>query len=164
MKNTIFSILTLFFVSLLSSNAQAQSISQADQKGIEANYTAFMSAFEKLDPSGLSALLTENAEQVIPEGTIVRGRNNIVASLSGYMAYLKSQPKPDKMDRQNTAMQSRYLAPDVILSTYIDETVLHFGDKTRVEKMATTVVLKKVGSQWLVDLIALTPVVEMPKN
>lgn len=164
MKNTIFSILTFFFVSLLTFNVHAQSISTADQKGVEATYNTFLSAFERLDASNLSVLLTENAEQIIPEGTIVRGRNNVVASLSGYMAFLKTQPKPDKVDQQSTGMQSRYLAPDVILSTYIDETVLHFGDKTRVEKMATTVVLKKAGGQWLVELIALTPVVEMPKN
>jgi ketosteroid isomerase-like protein len=154
----------LLLLTALCANTQAQTISEADQKGVEACYNGFVTAFEKLDPSGLGALLTENAEQIVPNGEITRGRNNVVASMAGYMEYLKTLPKPDAYDQKNVNWQSRYVTKDVIVSTYTEETTIQMGGKTTVEKQTNTIVLKKVGAQWLADLIAMTPVVDMPKQ
>lgn len=163
MKNFMFNLLAFCAFAMLAQTLQAQTISAADQKGIEACYSGFMAAFEKMDVSGIEALLTENAEQITPDGSITRGRANVVANIKGYMEFLKSQPKPDKYETKNLGWQNRYLAPDVILATYTEENTLSFGNQTKVEKTTNAVVLKKSNGKWLADLIALTPVVTMPE-
>ena len=164
MKNFFFKALALCSFVLLSQAVQAQAISAEDQKGIDACYNDFMAAFEKMDAAAIEALLTENAEQITPDGNITRGRANVVANIKGYMEFLKSQPKPDKQETKNLGMQNRYLAPDLVLSTYTEENTLTFGNQTKVEKTTTAVLLKKSKGKWLAELITLTPVVTMPGN
>lgn len=154
----------LLLTSFCTQNLHAQAISDADKKGIEACYHNFMAAFEKMDPAALGTLFTENAVNIDPTGKIVRGRSNIIAHYGGYMAYLKSQPKPDQMKTENTDWQNRYLAPDLISSTYTSKDILTFGDKVKEEVMSLSILLRKKGDQWLAELITLTPVVEMPGN
>ena len=163
MKNIFFNLLACCAFALFAQNLQAQAISAADQKGIEECYNAFMAAFEKMDASSTGPWLTENAEQIVPTGEIIRGRANIVASMAGFMGFLKTQPKPDSTATKNVNAQTRYLAPDLILYSYTEESTQHFGNKSKTEKTSTTVLLRKVGSKWLADLITLTPVVAMPE-
>ncbi|MBP6828617.1 MAG: nuclear transport factor 2 family protein [Saprospiraceae bacterium] len=141
---------------------RAQTISDADQKGAEECYNAFMSAFDKLDASGLGSWFTENAEEINPMGEIVRGRANLVSSYTNLFAFFKTQPKPDRVEHNNTNSRSRYLAADLMSWTYTSENVSHFGDKTRSEKMSVSVLLRKTGSKWLLEQITLTPVAPMP--
>lgn len=162
MKNTILSFFSFCAFALLTQTIHAQGISAADQKGVDACYNGFMAAFEKLDATNLGALLTENAEHITPDGNITRGRANVVAMMAGFMEFLKSQPKPDKATIKNVSSQGRYLADNIVLWTYTEENTMQFGSETKVEKTTTAVVLKKVNGQWLADLIALTPVVQMP--
>ena len=162
MKNIFFNLLACCAFALLAQNLQAQAISAADQKGIEECYNAFIAAFEKMDAAATGPWLTENAEQIVPTGEIIRGRANIVASMAGFMGFLKTQPKPDRTETKNVNSQSRYLAPDLILYTYTEESTQHFGDKSNTEKTSTSVLLRKVNSKWLAELIALTPVSAMP--
>lgn len=163
MKNFLFILFAFCTLAPFTQSLQAQTISPSDQKGIEACYTSIMSAFEKLDASGIGPWLTENAEQITPEGNITRGRVNVVANMAAYMEFLKTQPKPDKFETKNLGWQSRYLAPDVILATYTEQNTLSFGAQIKTEKTTTAVVLKKTNDKWLADLIALTPVIEMPQ-
>lgn len=126
-------------------------------------YNGFSAAFAKMDIAGIEALLTESAEQITPEGNITRGRTNVLANMKGYLDFLKGLPKPDKVDTKLIGMQSRYLAPGLILTTYTEENILSFGSQAKVEKTTTAVVLRKMNDKWLVDLIALTPVVNGPE-
>jgi len=153
MKNIFF---TLSFVALSLGSASAQNISAADQKGIEEVFAFMSSAFDKGDASGLASILSENAEQIIPTGEIIRGRANIVAGLTGYIAYLKSQPKADRFENKKINQQYRYLTPDYVVTTYIDENTSYFGDKIKVEKTTTSLLMHKVGGKWLTELVCLT--------
>lgn len=163
MKNLIFNLIAICSFALSVQTLQAQTISAEDQKGIEACYTGFKMALEKMDASATEALLTENAEQIIPNGNIIRGRANVVANIKGYMEFLKTLPKPDRYETKNLGTQNRYLAPGLILSTYTEENTLTFGDQTKVEKTAYAVVLKKSNDKWLADLLTITSVVPMPE-
>ena len=154
----------LLLMTALCANLNAQTISAADQKGIEATYKSFMKAFDTLDPSGLPALLTENAEHVPPTGALIRGRYQVAAAMGGYIEFLKTQPKPDKMEYVNKSLESRYLAKDVILSTYTEETTITLGAETLVELMTAAIVMRKVNGNWLAELVSLTPVIEMPQH
>jgi len=158
MKNILFNLFACCAFLLFAQSLQAQSVSAADQKGIEECYNVFMTAFEKLDASGIAPWLTENSEQVLPTGEIIRGRANIVASMAGYMQFLKTQPKPDRTETKNLNTQSRYLAPDLILYTYTEESTQHFGDKSNTEKMTNAILLRKMSGKWLIELISLTPI------
>lgn len=162
MKNALFQLFTCCTLCFVASGLHAQTISAEDQKGVTECYDAFQSAFEHLDASGLGVWLTDNAEHIIPTGAIIRGRANVVASMTGYMEFLKTQPKPDSKETKLLAKQARYLAPDVVLYTYTEETTLHFGPKTQTEKMASSIVLHKNNGKWQADLIALTPVDTAP--
>ena len=153
-----FKFATLVLACSFAHSLSAQAISAADQKGIEECYNAFMAAFEKMDAAAIAPWLAENAEQITPEGNITRGRANVVANMAGYMAFLKSQPKPDKMEQKNVNTQTRYLSTDLILYTYTEEATVHFGDKANTQKTTTAVLLRKTGGKWLAELITLTPV------
>ena len=163
MKKTLLNLLACCAFAFFFQTLQAQSISDADQKGIMACYNAFSAAFGKMDVAGIEAQLTENADQITPDGSITRGRTNVVANMKAYMEFLKGLPKPDKLDTKLIGMQSRYLAPGLILTTYVEERSVSFGSQTKVEKTSTAVVLKKMSDKWVVDLIALTPVVPGPE-
>lgn len=161
MKNILFALLALFCGVASPLNAQ---VSAADENGIRACYNAFQAAMEKGDFATIGNLLTENAEQIIPNGEIVRGRAKIVGSMKGYLEFMKTLPKPDRQETNLLDWQNRYLAPDLIMATYHETTTLHFGAQTKTENMANAVLLRKVNGQWLVELVALTPVVPMPSD
>lgn len=154
MKNTLF---TFMLFALSFGSACAQSLSAADQKAIDETLALGQSAFQKLDVSILTPLLNENVEQIIPDGTIVRGKANVLSGISAYMGYLQTQPKPDRVESKKTSQQYRYLMPDMVLVTSSEETTSFFGDKSTVEKLTTAMVLHKVNGKWLTELIALTP-------
>lgn len=141
---------------------QAQTVSEADQKGVKECYDAFNSAFDKLDAAGLGSWVTENAEHISPMGEIVRGRANLVTYFTNIFAFFKSQPRPDRMERKTSNWQNRYLATDLVLATYVSEDVSYFGDKSQTSKMTLSVLLRKTGGKWLAELITLTPVAAMP--
>lgn len=163
MKNFLkITLFLLFSGACFQSNAQT--ISAEDQKGIVACYNGFMAAFEKLDPSGLPALLTENAVHIIPDGRILRGRDAVVQGMAGFMEFLKTQPKPDRQEIKNENWESQYLAPDVILTTYTENASYFYGDKVKAEKTTTTVIMRKVKGAWQAELIGLTPVMDTPPN
>ena len=153
---------TLLLCFAFTQNLHAQTITAADQKGVDACYNAFVTAFDNMDASGLGPWFTENAEEINPLGELVRGRANLVTNYTNLFAYFKSQPKPDKVERNNTNQQSRYLASDLILFTYISEETLHFGDKKESNKMATSVLLRKKDNKWMVELLNVVPVTPMP--
>ena len=163
MKNILLTLIACCAFAFFTQTLQAQTISDADQKGIMANYNGFSAAFGKMDMAGIETLLTENVDQITPDGSITRGRSSVVANMKGYMEFLKGLPKPDKVEVKLIGMQSRYLAPGLILATYTEEKSISFGSQTKVEKTTTAVVLKKMNDKWLVDLIALTPVVSNPE-
>lgn len=154
----------VLLLTTLSLGSKAQTISAADQKGIDECFQNFMMVFEKFDGSNLPSLLTENAEHIIPNGTIIRGREAVTASINGYLAFLKTQPRPDHVTEKILNSNSRYLSKDLIISSYQTEKTLDFGGNMRVDKLTTVVVLRKVKDKWLAEMIALTPVVDMPKQ
>lgn len=160
--SNILKMTALLLAFCFAQNLQAQ-VSDADKKGIEECYNAFEAAFEKSDASTLGTWMTDNVEHISPLGEIVRGRANLVTYFTNLFAFLKTQPKPDKTESKNLNWQSRYLASDLILASYTTETTTHFGDKTQVEKMSFSVLLRKKDNKWLTELITLTPVTPMPE-
>jgi ketosteroid isomerase-like protein len=143
-------------------NLPAQTISDADQKGIEATYQSFMTAFEQMDAASMGPLFTENAVLVNPLGEIVRGRANLITSYTGLFNYFKSQPKPDRYEVKNENWETHYLAKDQILVSYTEVSTSYFGATQNVEKLSQAVVLRKTGDKWLAELVSLTPVSAMP--
>jgi ketosteroid isomerase-like protein len=157
MKHTI---LTLSLLALSLGSAFAQTISAADKKAIDEIYATVAMAFQKSDPKIMEAMIAENAEQIIPTGEIIRGRANIVAGLAGYMAFLKSQPQPDRVEASRVNEQFRYLGADLVMDTYTEISVKHFGDKTETEKMTNAIIMRKTNGKWLTELIAIIPFAE----
>ena len=83
-----------------------------------------------------------------------------MAGLAGYMGFLKSLPQPDRVDASRVNEQLRYLGTDLVLDTYTDVTVKHFGDKTETEKMTNAVIMRKTNGKWLTEFVAILPLVE----
>lgn len=136
---------------------QAQQISAEDQKGIEACYNGFMTAFDKMDASAFNGLFTENADHIDPTGTLVHGRSNLVAYFGKWFEMLKSMPKPDRVERNDSVWNNRYLASDLILATYNSDETLYFGDQKQVQSTAIAVLLRKQNGKWLAELVSVTP-------
>ncbi|MEI6410140.1 MAG: hypothetical protein WCR52_12195 [Bacteroidota bacterium] len=154
MKNIL---ITFMLLALSFGSACAQSLSATDQKAIDEAMALGQTAFQKMDISILTPLMSENVEQIVPDGTIVRGKANVSAGIGGYMSYLKTQPKPDRFESKKSSEQYRYLMPDLVLYTFSEVNTSYFGDKTTVEKMSEAMILHKINGKWLVELIALTP-------
>jgi len=157
MKNFLISFILL---ALSFGSACAQGLSAADQKAIDETMALGETAFQKMDISILTPLMSENVEQIVPDGTIVRGKANVSAGIGAYMSYLKTQPKPDRNESKKTSEQYRYLSPDLVLATYTSINTSYFGDKTKVEKMSEAMILRKTNGKWLTELIALTPITQ----
>ena len=85
-----------------------------------------------------------------------------VAMYTGLFNYFRSLPKPDRHEQTNLFMQTRYLATDVILATYTEQTDNYFGEKKDTGKMTFSIVLRKTGGKWLIELVTLTPVISQP--
>ena len=153
---------TLLLTCFFALNIQAQSVSTADQQGVEACYKTVQTALTQLDANAMGPLFMENAEVVSPMGEITRGRANLIAMYTGLFNYFRSLPKPDRHEQTNLFMQTRYLATDVILATYTEQTDNYFGEKKDTGKMTFSIVLRKTGGKWLIELVTLTPVISQP--
>ncbi len=160
--STFLKTTTLLLAFSFAQNLHAQTVSAADQKGIEECYNAFTSAFEQSNASQMSAWMTDNVEHITPLGELVRGKNNVIAHFTKLFEFFKTLPKPDKTETKNTDWQNRYLANDLILATYTSTDTNHFGDKVQEDKMTMSVLLRKKGDKWVAELITLTPVTPMP--
>ncbi len=155
-----FKLAALLLLCCFTQTLRAQSVSTADQQGIEACYKAVQAAFEQLDANAMGSLFTENGESISPMGEITRGRANLVAMYTGLFNYFKSLPKPDRHEQTFLFQQMRYLTPDLILVTQTEQTDNYFGEKKDTEKMTFSILLRKTGGKWLIELVALTPVAE----
>lgn len=154
----------LLLATMFSFNAHAQKVSDEDQKDIQKVYTAFTTAFEKQDAQAAASLYSDNGIHIDPTGKIVRGRKDLLAYHTQLFKLFSEMPKPDKTTHQDTNWDACYLAPGMILVTYTSEDVSFYGDKTRSDKFSLSVILKRIGNQWLAEQVTMTPVADMPKS
>jgi uncharacterized protein (TIGR02246 family) len=149
---------TLLLLIVFSFNADAQKLSESDQKDIEKVYADFTAAFEKMDAQATVNFYTGNGIHIDPDGQIVRGRKDLLAFHEKLFAWFKSLARPDKTIHQDTDWNTRYLAPGLIQVTYTSGNVRYFGDKHYKEKFSIAAILKRVGDKWLAEQVAMTPV------
>lgn len=154
-------IAALFCTAAFHSNAQK--ISEKDSQDIQKTYNAFMHAFETMDAQAMTNLFTEDAVHITPMGQIVRGRTAMLENFKNLFSYFKTLPKPDKMERNDTDWSTQYLTKDLILVCYTAEETTTYSDKKQSQKFSYAIILKKSGSNWLAQQVAITPVTQMPK-
>lgn len=159
--STISKLAALLLTCSFALNLRAQSLSTADQQGIDATFKSISAAFEQLDAPALSPFFTENAVSVSPLGHITRGHANLMGMYTGLFNYFKSLPVPDRYEDQRLDWQARYLTQDIVAISFVEMSTSYFGDKNKVEKMAYSLILRKVDGKWLVEQVSLTPVTDM---
>ena len=146
-------LLSCFCVISLS----AQPLSKADKTDIDNSTEAWGKVFETWNAGALGPFFTDNAEVVTPRGEIVRGRDNLVTLYTGLFQYFSAQPKPDRTEVKKTSQNERYLTPDLVLVSFLDETTFFFGANKKVEKMAYSILWRKTKGKWLAEQVTLTP-------
>lgn len=157
MKHFFFAA-ALLLATTLSMNLNAQKVSDADTKAITGMYDQLMAAFSKADAAAAAGFFTESGTHVDPTGMIITGRAALKPYFERLFSWFKSQPQPDKTDKNITGWNSRYLNNDLVLITYNDEQTDHFGNKTEKTVFAMTVVVKRTPGGWLCEQVSMTPV------
>lgn len=136
----------------------AQPLSKTDKADIEAQSSPWGKVFETWYAPALEPFFAENAEMVTPQGTIIRGRSQIIDMFSGLFQYFKTLPKADRTEKAEINKSERYLAPDVVLMTFVEESTSYFGTDKRVESMAHSIIFRKINGKWLAEHVTITPV------
>lgn len=134
----------------------------ADDKAVVDVYNQAMKAFEKQDAQALTSLFTENAEHITPLGSIIRGKESLQAGYAGLFKMFAQMPKPDRSTREVVNQKNRYITPELLISTYTEKITSHFGTKSTVEELTSSVILSKKEGRWLIENLTLTPVAPVP--
>ena len=127
------------------SPAPAQNTSRAaDESAIKAVIKAFIDTREANDRAGLTALLTEDADQRQTSGNMRSGREAVV---SGSLATTQSTG-----GRRTIAVDSlRFLGPDVAL---VDGRYDSIGRSDGTDqRLITAIVLRREGTAWKISAI-----------
>ena len=152
----------ILFSALLFSACTAFSQVKFDNPAVFEVYNQAMQAFEKQDAQALANLFTANADHINPLGGIVRGKEALIANYTFVFKMFAQMPKPDKYNREVLEQNTRYITPDVVLSTYKERETASYGTKSQVEEMTYSVLLVKKGDKWLIESLTITPKSEMP--
>lgn len=131
----------LFTLALLSSQAWAQSPSQAKIDSIvETFQDTYADTFNRRDTSGMAALLTEDATLQNEWGGVTRGRSAIEAILTKLMGAL-----PEGTTLKDTAVASHSVAPGVIVSQGFSQRLV---DGEEPSQMFFSRVLVLTDGEW----------------
>ena len=101
---------------------------------------AYADTFDRRDPKGMAALLTEDATLQNEWGDVVQGRTNIEATLTRLMAKL---PAGEKL--KDTPLVSHAVSADVIVSQGTSQRI---SPNSAPTQMFFTRVLIRQGTEW----------------
>jgi uncharacterized protein (TIGR02246 family) len=138
------SSLALVMASLpLAARAQDQAAPSAKEAAVRV-VRKYVDAREAKDPKAIEALFTEDADQLVSDGTWRRGRDELVKGMLE-----SSRRNPAK--RSITVESVRLLSPDVVLvdGRYVQKA--SEGGKDRV--MGTAITLKRGPDGWRIAAI-----------
>src|SRR3954452_11468248 len=116
----------------------------ADETAVRAVVQKYVDAREAKDPKAIEPLFTEDADQLVSDGTWRRGRKTLVRGMLE-----SSRRNPAR--RSITVVSVRFLSPEVALvdGRYIQKGAK--GDKDR--EMWTAITLKRVAGGWRIAAI-----------
>ena len=124
--------------------ASAQDAPRDDQPAIRAMVQRYVDAREAEDPKAIEPLFTEDADQLVSDGTWRRGRDTLVRGMLE-----SSSRNPAK--RSITVESVRFLSPDVAL---VDGRYIQKGaDGGKDREMWTAITLKRVVGGWRIAAI-----------
>jgi uncharacterized protein (TIGR02246 family) len=154
---TAFLAVALAVIGLTSvTHAQTTFLPQSETDAIVLKFQmTYADTFDRRDAKGMAALLTENATLQNEWGDVVRGRNNIEATLTRLMANLPAGTK-----LEDTSLVSHAVAADVIVSQGTSQRV---SPNIAPVQMFFTRVLVREGSQWRLAATQIARPSAMPK-
>lgn len=124
--------------------AEGPAAPSADETAVRAVVQKYVDAREAKDPKAIEALFTEEADQLVSDGTWRRGRETLVRGMLE-----SSRRNPAR--RTITVESVRLLSPEVALvdGRYVQEGAA--GGKDRA--MWTTITLQRVAGGWRIAAI-----------
>jgi uncharacterized protein (TIGR02246 family) len=116
----------------------------ADETAVRAVVQSYVEAREARDPKAIEPLLTEDADQLVSDGTWRRGRDALVRGM------LESS-KRNPARRAITVESVRFLSPEVAM---VDGRYSQKGAEAGKDReMWTTITLKRVAGGWRIAAI-----------
>jgi uncharacterized protein (TIGR02246 family) len=142
--------------SIPATHAETTFLPQSEIDAIVLKFQAtYADTFDRRDAKGMAALLTENATLQNEWGDVVRGRNNIEATLTRLMANL---PVGTKLE--DTPLVSHAVAADVIVSQGTSQRI---SPNVAPAQMFFTRVLVHQSGQWRLAATQIARPSAMPK-
>src|SRR5262245_65977775 len=124
--------------------AEGPAASAADETAVRAVVQKYVDAREARDPRAIEALFTEDADQLVSDGTWRRGRDTLVRGMLE-----SSRRNPAR--RSITVESVRFLSPDVAL---VDGRYIQQGaERGKDRAMWTTITSKRVADGWRIAAI-----------
>ena len=156
MKNILFSILALLFVSLFTSNANAQTA--ADEATVKTFWKQVWKAYESGNIDEVMKVYTDNACSVTPDGRLQSGKS---AMKEDWEAFTKMTDAPPKFTYEEPSI--RVITADAAIVTYSTQADIKIGGQQVGGKMLGMAILHKVNGKWMVEADSMTPVIEIPE-
>jgi uncharacterized protein (TIGR02246 family) len=124
--------------------AEEPAAPSADESAVRAVIQKYINARESRDPKAIEALFTEDADQLVSDGTWRRGRDTLVRGMLE-----SSRRNPAR--RSITVESVRFLSPEVAL---VDGRYIQAGaDGGKDREMWTAITLKRVAGTWRIAAI-----------
>jgi uncharacterized protein (TIGR02246 family) len=157
MKNILFSILALLFVSLFTSNANAQTA--ADETAVKTFWKQVWKAYEVGNVDEVMKIYADNATSITPDGRLQSGK---AAMKEDWEAFTKMTDAPPKFTYEEPSI--RVITADVAIVNYFTQADIKIGGQQVGGKMLGIAILHKVNGKWIVEADSMTPVMEMPET
>ncbi|MGA7274651.1 MAG: SgcJ/EcaC family oxidoreductase [Candidatus Udaeobacter sp.] len=139
-----------------ATHAQTSFLPQSETDAIVLQFqVTYADTFDRRDAKGMAALFNENATLQNEWGDVVKGRNNIEATLIRLMANL-----PTGARLEDTPLVSHAVAPDVIVSQGTSQRI---SPNNAPIQMFFTRVLVHEGNQWRLAATQIARPSAMPK-
>ncbi len=157
MKNILFSAIALLFVSLFTSNANAQTA--ADEAAVKTFWKQVWKAYESGNVDEVMKVYTDNACSITPDGRLQSGK---AAMKADWEAFTKMADAPPKFTYEEPTI--RVITADVALVTYSTQADIKIGGQQVGGKMLGMAVLHKINGKWTIESDSSTPVIEVPET
>ena len=137
------SIATIGLVLLaLAGRIAAQGSAPADENAVRGHVDAWIAAWNKGDAQAIAQLVTEDWEDVSPDGTHTKGRAAFEQSLASMFAR-----RQGTLRGSGTTVFVRFLTPDIAIAS---GTLTATGGAAEPEKGSWILIYVKQGGKWLV--------------
>lgn len=157
MKNILFPSLLVAFGCLLSFSTSAQN---AEEAAVLKMWNEVWALYEANDMDKIWAYYTDDAVEIYPDGSMIRGKEGIKAGYEQFSTMLEGTPS-----WKASPPVVQFITRDVaLLTSDVEADVKLKGGQQIGGKSTFALIVKKQNNKWVMVFDSQTPVMQMPEK